>query len=62
MIALDTNVLLHSPVSLNAFEDNHVVLPMAVLEELDKFKAQSSELGRNARESALGATRSARTC
>jgi PhoH-like ATPase len=48
---LDTNVLLHSPVSLNAFEDNHVVLPMAVLEELDKFKAQSSELGRNARES-----------
>lgn len=47
---LDTNVLLHSPVSLNAFEDNQVVLPMAVLEELDKFKTQSSELGRNARE------------
>ncbi len=48
---LDTNVLLHSPVALNVFDDNHVVLPMAVLEELDKFKTQSSELGRNARES-----------
>jgi len=48
---LDTNVLLHSPVALDVFDDNHVVLPMAVLEELDKFKSQSSELGRNARES-----------
>ena len=48
---LDTNVLLHSPVALAVFDDNHVVLPMAVLEELDKFKTQRSELGRNARES-----------
>lgn len=48
---LDTNVLLHSPVALDVFDDNQVVLPMAVLEELDKFKTQSSELGRNARES-----------
>jgi len=47
---LDTNVLLHSPVALDVFDDNFVVLPMAVLEELDKFKTQSSELGRNARE------------
>ena len=47
---LDTNVLLHSPVALDVFDDNRVVLPMAVLEELDKFKTQSSELGRNARE------------
>ncbi len=47
---LDTNVLLHSPVALNVFDDNHVVLPMVVLEELDKFKTQSSELGRNSRE------------
>jgi len=30
--------------------DNHVVLPMAVLEELDNFKTQSTELGRNARQ------------
>lgn len=48
---LDTNVLLHSPVALDVFDDNQVVLPMVVLEELDKFKTQSSELGRNARES-----------
>jgi len=48
---LDTNVLLHSPVALDVFDDNHVVLAIDVLEELDKFKSQSSELGRNARES-----------
>ena len=47
---LDTNVLLHSALSLESFVDNHVVLPMAVLEELDKFKSQSTELGRNARQ------------
>ncbi|MFO7937667.1 MAG: PhoH family protein [Kiritimatiellia bacterium] len=47
---LDTNVLLHSPVALDVFDDNHVVLAIDVLEELDKFKTQSSELGRNARE------------
>jgi len=48
---LDTNVLLHSPVALDVFDDNHVVLAIDVLEELDTFKTQSSELGRNARES-----------
>jgi PhoH-like ATPase len=47
---LDTNVLLHSAASLESFVDNHVVLPMAVLEELDRFKSQSTELGRNARQ------------
>jgi PhoH-like ATPase len=57
---LDTNVLLHSPVALAVFDDNQVVLPMAVLEELDKFKTQSSELGRNARESIRKLTRCAR--
>ena len=35
---LDTNVLLYSAQSLEAFEDNRVVIPMAVIEELDKFK------------------------
>ena len=44
---LDTNVLLHNPRSLFAFADNHVVIPMVVLEELDKFKSGSNELGRN---------------
>jgi len=48
---MDTNVLLHSPVALDVFDDNHIVLAIDVLEELDTFKTQSSELGRNARES-----------
>ena len=47
---LDTNVLLHNPFSIRSFEDNHVILPMAVIEELDKFKSHNDELGRNARE------------
>ena len=46
---LDTNVLLHSSHSIEAFQDNDVVIPMAVIEELDKFKKNSDELGRNAR-------------
>src|ERR1043165_6182461 len=47
---IDTNVLLHNPNSLVAFADNHVVIPMIVLEELDKFKTANNELGSNARE------------
>lgn len=46
---LDTNVLLQTPYSLYTFGDNIVVLPEAVLEELDKFKKDKSELGANAR-------------
>ena len=47
---LDTNVLLHNPVSLFSFKDNRVVLALAVIEELDRFKRSNDELGRNARE------------
>jgi PhoH-like ATPase len=47
---LDTNVILHTAHALESFDDNHVVLPIAVLEELDRFKTQSSELGQNARQ------------
>src|SRR5258708_26636140 len=47
---LDTNVLLHNPASLFAFKDNRVVLALAVIEELDRFKRSNDELGRNARE------------
>lgn len=47
---LDTNVLLHDPRALYAFEDNHVVVPIYVIEEIDNFKKDLSELGRNARE------------
>lgn len=47
---LDTNVLLHNADCLESFADNTVVIPMAVLEELDKFKTSNNELGRNARQ------------
>lgn len=46
---LDTNVLLHNADSITSFADNIVVLPMSVIEELDKFKSHNDELGRNAR-------------
>ena len=47
---LDTNVLLHDPDSLFAFEDNDIVLPVSVIEELDNKKTRSDEIGRHARE------------
>jgi PhoH-like ATPase len=46
---LDTNVLLHDPGAMYRFEDNNVVIPIYVLEEIDNFKKDLSELGRNAR-------------
>ncbi|MDP2105167.1 MAG: PhoH family protein [Desulfobulbaceae bacterium] len=46
---LDTNVLLHNSEALSSFADNFVVLPMTVIEELDRFKSHGDELGRNAR-------------
>ena len=47
---LDTNILLHNPAALFMFADNEVVIPFAVLEEIDKFKKQNDDVGRNARE------------
>ena len=47
---LDTNVLLHDPRSLFAFDDNNVVVPIYVIEEIDNFKRDLSALGRNARQ------------
>lgn len=46
---IDTNVLLHTRYALEAFADNYAVLPMTVIEELDRFKTKTDELGRNAR-------------
>lgn len=46
---LDTNVLLHSPTCVTKFMGNVVVIPVDVIEELDNFKSQNDELGRNAR-------------
>ena len=47
---LDTNVLIQSPSALLSFDDNKVVLPIAVLEELDKLKNDEGERGANARQ------------
>ena len=47
---LDTNILLHDPRAIFKFEDNNVIIPIYVIEEIDQFKKQLSELGRNARE------------
>jgi len=47
---LDTNVLLHDPRAIFNFEDNNVIIPIYVLEEIDSFKKELSERGRNARE------------
>ncbi len=46
---LDTNVLLHDPESLFRFADNDVILPIVVIEEVDRFKKELTEVGRNAR-------------
>jgi len=47
---LDTNVLLSDPNSIFSFEDNDLIIPMAVLEELDRHKSRLDEVGRNARQ------------
>ncbi|HZG76082.1 MAG TPA: PIN domain-containing protein, partial [Paenibacillus sp.] len=46
---LDTNVLLHDPNAIYAFEDNDVIIPAVVLEEIDTKKRNADEIGRNAR-------------
>lgn len=46
---LDTNVLLHDPNSILSFKENFVLIPIEVIEEIDRFKRESSELGQNAR-------------
>jgi PhoH-like ATPase len=47
---IDTNVLLHDPNAIKNFQDNDVVIPLIVLEELDSLKRLSNELGNNARD------------
>ena len=46
---LDTNVLLHDPDSLLNFAENNVLIAIEVIEEIDRFKRESTELGQNAR-------------
>src|SRR5881394_4450970 len=49
LFVLDTNVLLHNANALIMFKNNEVIIPFDVIEELDKFKAGTDDLGRNAR-------------
>ena len=46
---LDTNVLLHDPAAIFKFQDNRIIIPITVIEELDHFKKDLNMLGRNAR-------------
>lgn len=46
---LDTNVILHDSDCIFKFQEHKVVIPITVLEELDHFKKEQNELGRNAR-------------
>jgi PhoH-like ATPase len=46
---LDTNVLLHDPYAVDHFADNEVIVPIYAIEEIDQFKHELSERGRNAR-------------
>jgi len=47
---LDTNVLLHDPQAINAFDEHTVNIPITVIEEIDRFKKGLDETGRNARQ------------
>lgn len=49
LFVLDTNVLLHDPRAIFKFDEHDIVLPIYVIEEVDKFKREMNELGRNAR-------------
>ena len=47
---LDSNVLLYDPNALFKFEEHEVVIPITVIEEVDRFKKDLTETGRNARQ------------
>jgi PhoH-like ATPase len=49
IFVIDTSVLVHDPQALNVFQDNDIVIPIAVLEEIDGHKKRQDEVGRNAR-------------
>ncbi|KAF1018851.1 MAG: PhoH-like protein [Paracidovorax wautersii] len=50
LFVLDTNVLMHDPMSLFRFEEHDIFLPMIVLEELDGHKKGTTEVARNTRQ------------
>ena len=51
---LDTNVLIQAPDAFSCFEENTVVIPVVVLEELDNLKRDEGERGINVRKTIRG--------
>ncbi len=49
IFVLDTNIILHDFKAIRKFKDNDIVIPIAVIEELDKFKKGTDQLAYNAR-------------
>jgi len=49
IFVLDTNIILHDHLAVKQFQDNDIVIPIAVIEELDKFKKGNDALSFNAR-------------
>ncbi|HNX31577.1 MAG TPA: PhoH family protein [Holophaga sp.] len=49
VFVIDTNVLLHDPQAIFHFQEHDIVIPIVVIEEIDNFKKDQTEVGRNAR-------------
>jgi len=49
VFVMDTNVLLHDPQAIFRFQEHDLVIPIVVIEEIDTFKKDQTEIGRNAR-------------
>ncbi len=49
VFVLDTNVLLHDPQAIFHFQEHDIIIPIVVIEEIDNFKKDQTEVGRNAR-------------
>ena len=49
MYVIDTTILIHDPTAIYKFQEHDVIIPIVVVEEIDKFKRDQSEVGRNAR-------------
>ena len=49
VFVLDTNVLLHDPQAIFRFQEHDLVIPIVVIEEIDTFKKDQTEIGRSAR-------------
>ncbi|MBR9912858.1 MAG: PhoH family protein [Gammaproteobacteria bacterium] len=50
LYVLDTNVLIHDPTAILNFEEHHVMIPMTVLEELDKLKSGKQSIAADCRQ------------